>query len=219
MRKSVLVATVLLCAPFGSAWAAGTMETGPGCGLGAMLWADSAAKKHIVQQALIATTNGTGMQTFAISSGTSGCTNDGVIVQNEKVNVFAGINFAPAATASCVIRDDESPISSPLISRAVIQGMSPPQYAATAFDGVPPDEISAISERRIHPFVRQAARSSRRLPSAPPAATPPARRLDLTTKLILCWVVIPAITQSVAERALTVHRPAPAPPGLSRLQG
>jgi len=42
---------------------------------------------------LIATTNGTGMQTFAITSGTSGCTNDGVIVQKERVNVFAGINF------------------------------------------------------------------------------------------------------------------------------
>lgn len=94
MRNYLATAAVaILCAPLGSAWAAGTMETGPGCGLGAMLWADSAAKKHIVQQALIATTNGTGMQTFAISSGTSGCTNDGVIVQNEEVNVFTGINF------------------------------------------------------------------------------------------------------------------------------
>lgn len=73
--------------------AAAVMETGPGCGLGAMLWADSAAKKHIVQQSMIATTNGIGSQTFAISSGTSGCTNDGVIVQHEKVNLFVGINF------------------------------------------------------------------------------------------------------------------------------
>ena len=73
--------------------AVGTMEGGPGCGLGAMLWADSIAKKHILQQASIATTNLTGFQTFAISSATSGCTNDGVLVRNETINVFVGANF------------------------------------------------------------------------------------------------------------------------------
>lgn len=94
MKKQLLFAAVLIaCSPIAAQAAAGTMESGPGCGLGAMMWADSAAKKHILQQSMIATTNGTGMQTFAISSGTSGCTNDGVIVQNERVNVFAGINF------------------------------------------------------------------------------------------------------------------------------
>lgn len=94
MKKQVLFAAMLIaCSPIAAHAAAGTMETGPGCGLGAMMWADSASKKHIIQQSLIATTNGTGMQTFAITSGTSGCTNDGVIVKNEQVNVFAGINF------------------------------------------------------------------------------------------------------------------------------
>jgi len=73
--------------------AVGAMEGGPGCGLGAMLWADSIAKKHILQQASIATTNLTGFQTFAISSATSGCTNDGVLVRNETVNTFVGANF------------------------------------------------------------------------------------------------------------------------------
>ena len=34
-----------------------------------------------------------GMQTFGISSGTSNCTNNGQIVKNEQVNVFASINF------------------------------------------------------------------------------------------------------------------------------
>jgi hypothetical protein len=94
MKKQLLFAAMLIaCSPIAAHAAAGTMESGPGCGLGAMMWADSAAKKHILQQAMIATTNGTGMQTFAITSGTSGCTNDGVIVQKERVNVFAGINF------------------------------------------------------------------------------------------------------------------------------
>jgi len=46
-----------------------------------------------MHQVLGATTNGTGMQTFGISSGTSNCTNNGQIVKNEQVNVFASINF------------------------------------------------------------------------------------------------------------------------------
>ena len=66
----------------------------PGCGLGKLLWDGSAGQKHIIQQVLGSTTNGTfGSQTFGISTGTSGCTNDGVIVQNEKVNVFASVNL------------------------------------------------------------------------------------------------------------------------------
>jgi hypothetical protein len=41
-----------------------------------------------------ATTNGTfGSGTFGISSGTSGCTNDGQVWASEKANVFAAINF------------------------------------------------------------------------------------------------------------------------------
>ena len=93
-RASLSCLVALLCSQALSTYAATAMtETGPGCGLGAMLWADSASKKHIVEQSMIATTNGIGSQTFAISSGTSGCTNDGVIVKKEHVNVFAGINF------------------------------------------------------------------------------------------------------------------------------
>ena len=50
--------------------------------------------KAIAHQVLGATTNGTfGAQTFGISTGTSGCTNNGQIVKNEQVNVFASINF------------------------------------------------------------------------------------------------------------------------------
>lgn len=89
-----VMAIVAMCSwPSGPYAAVGTMEGGPGCGLGAMLWADSIAKKHILQQASIATTNLTGFQTFAISSATSGCTNDGVLVQNETINTFVGANF------------------------------------------------------------------------------------------------------------------------------
>ena len=69
-------------------------NNGPGCGLGKLAWADSSQKESIGGQVLMATTNGTfGAQTFGISSGTSGCTNDGKIFASEKVNVFTALNF------------------------------------------------------------------------------------------------------------------------------
>ena len=64
-------------------------NNGPGCGLGKLAWADSSQKETIGGQVLMATTNGTfGAQTFGLSSGTSGCTNDGKIFASEKVHVF-----------------------------------------------------------------------------------------------------------------------------------
>ncbi len=68
-------------------------DTGPGCGLGKLLWADSQKQKNIAPQVMMATTNGTGMNTFAISSGTSGCTNDGKIMAEYKTTVFVSLNF------------------------------------------------------------------------------------------------------------------------------
>ena len=69
-------------------------NNGPGCGLGKLAWADSSQQETIGGQVLMATTNGTfGSQTFGMSSGTSGCTNDGAIFASEKVNVFTALNF------------------------------------------------------------------------------------------------------------------------------
>jgi len=69
-------------------------DTGPGCGLGKLAWADFKHQKNVGPQVLMATTNGTfGSQTFGISTGTSGCTNDGQVWAEHKVNVFAAINF------------------------------------------------------------------------------------------------------------------------------
>jgi hypothetical protein len=122
------LAAVMLCTPVTAAYAAsGGMETGPGCGLGAMMWADSASKKHIVQQSLIATTNGIGSQTLAISSGTSGCTNDGVIVQHEKVNMYAGFNY-------------ES------LVQEMAQGQGEHLTSLAALMGVPADQQPALFE-------------------------------------------------------------------------
>src|SRR5688572_32626009 len=94
MKKQLLFAAMLIaCSPIAAHAAAGVMESGPGCGLGAMLWADSASKKHIIQQSLIATTNGTGMQTFAITSGTSGCTTIAALLKKKGAIVLAVTNL------------------------------------------------------------------------------------------------------------------------------
>jgi hypothetical protein len=68
--------------------AAGNSDNGPGCGLGKLAWMDYGSQKQIAPQVMMATTNGTfGSQTFGISSGTSGCTNDGVIMKNTHVSM------------------------------------------------------------------------------------------------------------------------------------
>ena len=69
-------------------------DNGPGCGLGKLAWGSYPNQQSIGPQLFQATTNITFFaQTFGISSGTSGCTNDGTIFASEKVNVFAAINF------------------------------------------------------------------------------------------------------------------------------
>ncbi len=69
-------------------------DTGPGCGLGKLAWGDFKNQKNIAPQVMMATTNGTfGSQTFGISSGTSGCSNDGQVWSEHKTTMFAGLNF------------------------------------------------------------------------------------------------------------------------------
>ncbi|MDH3503775.1 MAG: DUF3015 domain-containing protein [Nitrospirota bacterium] len=90
----VFAALALMLGGAGVSLAGPNPDNGPGCGLGKLAWSDYSEQKHIAPQVLMATTNGTfGSQTFGISSGTSGCTNDGQIAQNEKVNVFAAFSF------------------------------------------------------------------------------------------------------------------------------
>ena len=63
-----------------------------GCGLGYLLLSNKDNDK--VTQVLGATTNGTGVQTFGISSGTSGCTEDGAVKVARATEVFADVNLA-----------------------------------------------------------------------------------------------------------------------------
>ena len=63
-----------------------------GCGLGYVLLSNKENTK--VMQVLGATTNGTsGNQTFGISSGTSGCTEDGAVKIVKATEVFAEVNL------------------------------------------------------------------------------------------------------------------------------
>ena len=87
------VGIVVLCLQSIVALAIPNPDTGPGCGLGKKLWSNSMNQKNILPQAFMATTNVTGVQTFAISSGTSGCSNDGVLWADKKVEAFVATNY------------------------------------------------------------------------------------------------------------------------------
>jgi hypothetical protein len=96
MSKKILMLSVavLFGMQAGLAMAAANPDTGPGCGLGKLAWADYKNQKNIAPQVLMATTNGTfGSTTFGISTGTSGCTNDGKVMAEQKTTVFAQLNF------------------------------------------------------------------------------------------------------------------------------
>ena len=84
----ILTACSILLLQASGVGAAGNPDNGPGCGLGKLAWMDYGSQKQIAPQVMMATTNGTfGSQTFGISSGTSGCANDGVIMKNKHINM------------------------------------------------------------------------------------------------------------------------------------
>lgn len=69
-------------------------DNGPGCGLGKLAWSDYKTPKNIAPQVMMATTNGTfGSQTFGISFGTSGCTNDGKVMAGHQTSMFVASAF------------------------------------------------------------------------------------------------------------------------------
>src|SRR5688572_11955290 len=90
MKKLFALSLVAALAP-SLAIAAGNHPMG-GCGLGYLLLSNRDNDK--VTQVLGATTNGTfGSQTFGISSGTSGCTEDGAVKFAKESEVFAEVNL------------------------------------------------------------------------------------------------------------------------------
>jgi hypothetical protein len=86
-KKGLLLAVAALA--LGTA--AQAAHTSAGCGLGTILFTGKSGKVHLI---LAATTNGSfGNQTFGISSETLGCTSDGVVKNESKLDVYAAANF------------------------------------------------------------------------------------------------------------------------------
>lgn len=78
--KKLFAAALMIAA--GSAMA----QNNVGCGWGSALFN---GQKGVAPQVLAATTNGTsGNQTFGITSGTSGCTQDGVVSSSWKISMY-----------------------------------------------------------------------------------------------------------------------------------
>ncbi len=61
-----------------------------GCGLGSLLFGQD---NSMMMQVLAATTNGTGIQTFGITSGTSNCVSGGTVKAAKEQAAFAEVNF------------------------------------------------------------------------------------------------------------------------------
>lgn len=86
LKKTALIA-VLALAPMANAFADGDV----GCGLGTQIWT---GKSGVVAKVLAATTNGsTANQTFGITTGTLGCSPDGVITAANRLPMFASANM------------------------------------------------------------------------------------------------------------------------------
>ncbi|MBI3608122.1 MAG: DUF3015 family protein [Nitrospirae bacterium] len=77
--------------------AGGNKLTMSGCGLGYMLFGKDYPSNRGLQ-ILAVTTNGTAANgLFGITSGTSGCTEDGTIASNQALGVYAEVNFTNLA--------------------------------------------------------------------------------------------------------------------------
>jgi hypothetical protein len=132
MKKLVTVLSVVAVLPT-AAMAAGENNVGS-CGWGTKLFD---GQSGVIPQALAATTNGTsGNQTFAITSGTSGCTQDGAIRSNWKTAMFIDGNKEKLA------RDISTGRGEALDSLAHLLGVEAQDRAA--FDQVTKDNLARI---------------------------------------------------------------------------
>lgn len=75
-----------------------------GCGLGTQIWA---GQSGLIAKVLAATTNGTlANQTFGITTGTLGCSSDGVIKAEYRAPAFAAANLDQLAAEMAVGRGE-----------------------------------------------------------------------------------------------------------------
>ena len=134
----VVLGAVAVVSQAGLAMAANP-DTGPGCGLGKLAWADYKNQKNIAPQVMMATTNGTfGSGTFGISSGTSGCTNDGQVMADQRTNMFAAMNFDNLSQEMAQGKGEH------LASLATLMGIPAEQH--TAFFALTQERYTAMVE-------------------------------------------------------------------------
>lgn len=89
MKCKLLAVTAVAIMVFGTAQAQN--QNNAGCGLGSVLFE---GQSGTAPQSLAVTTNGTSSnQTFAITSGTLGCTKDGVVDPPQEASAFTGANL------------------------------------------------------------------------------------------------------------------------------
>ncbi|MBS0159331.1 MAG: DUF3015 domain-containing protein [Nitrospira sp.] len=144
LRQFIVALGVVAVASQAGLAMAANPDTGPGCGLGKIAWADFKNQKNIAPQVLMVTTNGTGMNTFAISSGTSGCTNDGQVWASERANVFAAINLDNLTQEMAQGKGEH------LASLATLMGVPNEQHAA----------FFALTQERYTALVQEGETSS-----------------------------------------------------------
>ena len=90
--KKLLIAGLVAAVLPSVALAKGGNHPMGGCGLGYVLFGNTDNSQ--IMQILAATTNGTfGNQTFGITSGTSGCTEDGAVKFVKEAEVYAEVNL------------------------------------------------------------------------------------------------------------------------------
>ena len=124
-KKVIMLSVAVLFGMQAGLSMAANPDTGPGCGLGKLAWGDYSHQKNIAPQVLMATTNGTfWSQTFGISSGTSGCTNDGKVMSEHKTTMFAQLNFENLSQEMAQGQGEH------LASLATLMGVPAEQHAA-----------------------------------------------------------------------------------------
>jgi hypothetical protein len=127
LKKVIMLSIAVLFGMQAGLAMAANPDTGPGCGLGKLAWSDYSQQKSIAPQVLMATTNGTfGSQTFGISTGTSGCTNDGQVMAEQKSTMFAQLNFENLSQEMAQGQGEH------LASLATLMGV-PPEHQAAFF--------------------------------------------------------------------------------------
>jgi len=121
----LVIVGVFVAMQGGIVLAAGTPDTGPGCGLGKELWKNYPNAKTKGAQIAMATTNGSfGTQTFGISTGTLGCSDDGRWWAEQKATMFAEMNTDAIAQEMAQGRGEH------LASMATLLGVPQPQHDA-----------------------------------------------------------------------------------------